>query len=577
MDSRRSSVLAHAALAAGLLLALPAAVASAQVGSSGRSPGQVLNFLHDVHVTRVMDPKLDGGDLQVDYRLDQTTNLYDVSVTVTRNVTGALVATLFSGREHGGDTSFVHHWNGRDAVGAYVDPGQYTVTVEARNVISLAQKSVDSALTIARLGIRNISFESTGTSGANEWQTVYFRKDGKYAFYATPATGEWLSKNDTGEISDLDLDNSSPRPAPTVHTTTDEPVLDPVPGKPKKYDDHYHNYPICYLAGAAPRMTVQFGFNATLANGTKGGCKYPISGVDLRCVASDEAGNWTTSATSISPGGTETLDGPALTTQATRTKRHVEFRWQYREAGATNWSDVAGTFTTPIRFYTILDKPYWASGASGTQYSGPWVEVLEYLYDFSTALNVTCNTSNDVVQAFIQGFFGQQASLTTAIEGVEYDCPSVGGDGGATHYVAGFPPITMHLSKLLNSHDLGIYVNCTDCASSTSTMLSMLGISNIQLDHLGFMQLNAIWGIGTPDYTLDLWGGGNNSFSYHHIITRDGGTTISDGCLCVDEDGDPTTLPGTPGYNNDRDWNNYESLVATNNVTWSLEAIPKLD
>ena len=61
-----------------------------------------------------------------------------------------------------------------------------------------------------------------------------------------------------------------------------------------------------------------------------------------------------------------------------------------------------------------------------------------------------------------------------------------------------------------------------------------------------------------------------------HIITRDAGTDISDACLWVDEDGDPNSLPGTPGYNNDRDWNGYEKLLAHGNVQWNLDILPKI-
>ena len=107
-------------------------------------------------------------------------------------------------------------------------------------------------------------------------------------------------------------------------------------------------------------------------------------------------------------------------------------------------------------------------------------------------------------------------------------------------------------------------------------MLSMLGVPNMELFHLGSMTLRAIWGIGCDDYTLDLWSG-SHGFSYHHIITRDGGTNISDACLCVDEDGSPDSLPGTPGFNHDRDWNNYESLLATGNISTYTQNLPKVD
>jgi len=221
--------------------------------------------------------------------------------------------------------------------------------------------------------------------------------------------------------------------------------------------------------------------------------------------------------------------------------------------------------------------PFWAAGASGTQYSGPWVEVAEYFYSWQTAIGITPTSSDQVVEVFVKGFFGQNAGIPTAIEGVEYDCPANGGDGGATHYYVWDRYV--NLSKLLNKHDLGKFVNCSDCASLSSTMLGMLGTHGVQMNYLGSMTLRAIWGIGCVDYTLDLWnngGGKGHGFSYHHIITRDAGVHISDACLCVDEDGDPNTLPGTPGWNNDRLWDNYESLLAHGNVSWTLDILPKI-
>ena len=107
---------------------------------------------------------------------------------------------------------------------------------------------------------------------------------------------------------------------------------------------------------------------------------------------------------------------------------------------------------------------------------------------------------------------------------------------------------TMRLARLLNGHALGVYFNCSDNMGATTTMLSMMGIDNVQALRLGPMTLNAIWGIGAPAYTTDLWGPGSNSFSYHHIVTRDAGTTVIDSCLQVDEDGTPGSTPGVPGW-----------------------------
>ena len=55
--------------------------------------------------------------------------------------------------------------------------------------------------------------------------------------------------------------------------------------------------------------------------------------------------------------------------------------------------------------------------------------------------------------------------------------------------------------------------------------------------------------------------------------------TVSDTCMQLDEDGAPSALPGTPGWNARRPWtgaNGYMALAATNVVTTSLQTLPGL-
>ena len=111
-------------------------------------------------------------------------------------------------------------------------------------------------------------------------------------------------------------------------------------------------------------------------------------------------------------------------------------------------------------------------------------------------------------------------------------------------------------------------------------MLAMLGVDNMHMFHVGSMSLKAIWGIGTDDYTVDLWGSGNHSFSYHHIITRDDGIHVSDSCMWLDEDGNPGSLPGTPGQSFDRPWsgtNGYNDLSCFNNPSTYVDPLPFLN
>ena len=296
-----------------------------------------------------------------------------------------------------------------------------------------------------------------------------------------------------------------------------------------------------------------------------------------RSAASDAAGTWTTTAVDFQPGNAYEFTGPPLAADLGREDRTVVWSWQYRSVGATDWNDILGTASTEHRFYTNIGAPYWASGASGLQYTGPWVEVAEYVHLWADALNIPTADEAGVVEALIHGFFGQEGSITTAIEGVKYDTWTLGGDSGASHYFQ-WSSDRIRLSRLLHNHALGVYVNCSDVASSTSVMLGMLGVQNVRMVYLGNMYLRAIWGIGAPDYTLDLWGG-SHGFSYHHIITRDGGTHVSDACMWLDEDGAPNSLPGTPGYNCDRLWSGtggYNDLSASNNVSKSLDPLPTI-
>jgi hypothetical protein len=528
-----------------------------------------MRFLHRAETSRIADPKLAGGGVNVAYVLDASGMTYDVKITAL--AAGQPIATVFDGQEKGSTRVKHHLWDGKDANGKWVDPGSYTIKVEATTTRTL---KVEYTVDVVRLGITGISAESS--SGTNEWQVVYFRKDGAYRYFASPATGEWVSIAKKGDLADLDLNDGSPRPAPPVHTQTDEPVLDPNLSGGFHISTDYYDYPLCYQVGARPQFTVTFGATCIDSTGAPIGCNYPVAGYELRCVAKDEAGPWFVKSTgSNTPGGTETLVGPLLTTDITRTDRHVEWHWQYCATGASDWFDVPGTFTTEHWIYTQLRAPYWAPGATGMQYTGPWEEILDYMYSWQQSFGITPTDDASVVELLIKGFNGQP-TLSNAIEGVEYDCPGVGGDGGATHY---FDGTNVRLSHLLNAHDDGIYVNCTDCASNTSVILGMLGIQNVQMERLGSMVLRAIWGIGTPDYTLDLWnngGGSGHGFSYHHIITRDAGVDISDACLWVDDDGDPNHLPGTPGYNHDRLWDDYEKLLAHGNVQWNLDILPKI-
>jgi hypothetical protein len=553
-------------------LLLPLALMCVAGGAVYAGPGGAISvhrpFLSPGDCPRVADPKLDGGGVPVSFTLLQDDKDLEYGVVVYVVADNQVVRLLANSRMPGSRKPVSIWWDGRDGAGRFVPPGDYIIKVIVNRRGTVRQ--LKYPVNIVRLGISEI--EALPDSMGEEWQMVYFRKGGQYAFYATPAIHEYLNTARSGEVSDLDLDSGEPRPAVAVHTATASPVLNG-----SNYETECYNYPLCYLMNSRPRFEVTMGDSCTMANGTAGWCGYPVNGVQIRGVAEDQAGFWESVDGGIVPGQSFVVNGPELPSRACSTDRTVTWRWQYRELGDGTWSDIPGSFQTEHRFYTIVDEPYWPSGASGTQYAGPWVEVADYLCTFADVLKINPLDQALTLKAFIRGYFGQEGPLDTAIEGVVYDCYSMGGDGGATHYYS-FYDEYIQLSRLLNNHANGIFLNCSDVSASSSTMLGMLGVQNVRMVYLGNMSLRAIWGIGCPDYTLNLWGSGHG-FSYHHIVTRDDGIHVSDACMWLDEDGDPDSLPGTPGYNTDRPWSGadgYNELSATNNVSLSLDSLPDI-
>ena len=535
--------------------------------SLGTSQRPVSQDLTRVASTRIADPKLDGGGVLINFSLGPVGVIQPVVIEAIQ--AGTTVATIFVGPLTGSATPYSIPWDGKTGSGDFVDPGDYRIRVRLDNGTS---DRLLYSLTIVRLGITEI--EAQPSLGNDEWQMVYFMKQSNYSFYATPAIHEYLSVKGTGEVSDLDLDNGQPRPAANPHLGTAEPAMEG-----SNYEDDSYNYPLCYLMGRQPVFEVTFGQTGTSASGLAVNAGFPVAGYEIRALAQDGAGAWTSSTNSIAAGGTATFTGPALPNRALRHERQVVWSWQYRRIGEVTWAAVPGSFQTTHRFFTMIDAPQFLAGTSGTQYSGPWVEVAEFVNTWSDALSIQVVDETTMVEAIFQGFMGQQSSLATSIEGVIYDCYPMGGDGGATHYYQ-FGTNNIRLSRLLNGHALGVYVNCSDCSSSTAGITGMLGVSNVKMLRLGNMNLKAIWGIGCPDYTLSLWGGGSHRFSYHHIVTRSNGDTVCDACMRLDVDGSPSSLPGTPGWNCDRPWTGtlgYDYLSASNNVSRSVETLPKMN
>lgn len=513
--------------------------------------------------TRIADPKLAGGGVEVAFRLLPASASAPAVVEIWQGAT--LVDTVWSGTVDSG-TEVEVVWGGREPGGDWCDTGEYTLRLSAPGLTS-----IEAPLDLVRLGITEIEAQDS-PAGNDEWQMVYFKKGSLRSYFATPAIHEYLNVADDGEVSDLDLDNGDPRPTVGVHGGTAEPVMEGA-----DYHDDGYNYPLAYIMGTSPRLELTFGASATTAAGTPMGTGYPVTGYEIRARAEQEGVEFHTDA--ITPGGTAIVDLPPLPGEVLRKDLDVTFSWQYREVGGTDWSDIPGATTVPFRVYTLLDEPNFKEGPTGTRYTGPWVEAAEYITSWRETLGFTANDAVSLTEVHIHGFVGQNSGIPAPIEGVLYDAFPLGGDGGATHYFL-WGVWNMNLSALFDGHANGVYVNCTDNMGATTTMLAMMGVDNMRPVRLGPMNLKAIWGIGAPAYTTDLWGPGNHGFSYHHIVTDDDAVTVSDTCMQLDEDGSPESTPGTPGWNHHRIWQGagigYNNLSSYNNTSTELESLPGL-
>jgi hypothetical protein len=551
-----------------------AACLAGVLGAAAAAQGPGVFTIASASCPRVADPKLDHARIDIRVGLGAASGWAKVGLTLWRG--DAAIGQIWSGRVDCALGPFRYAWDGRlpapqSTVRVPVEPGGYVLRIDATEEATGAIASQPLPLQIVRLGITEIAALPNGPQ--TEWQMVYFKRGSAAgaAFYATPAIHEYLNVADVGEVSDLDRNDGSPRPPVPLHAGTASP---PMAGT--AYEDNAYNFPLCYLVGTAPRFAVRFGANGTGAAGQRVAAKYPVPGVLIRCVADSSLGPWTSTDLDIAPGRTATFVGPQLPTGFGCIDAVIEWTFECSDDGGVTWQHVPGHLKTPHRFYTILGTPRFGQ-TTGTQYAGPWVEVVDYVHKWQVALGLDAHTPTGLTEIVIKGFGGQVGTLPAAIEGVVYDTNILGGDGGASHYYTNGHIV--QLSRLLDNRANGRFVNCSDCASSTAAMLGMLGLENVQMQRLGSMTLRAIRGIGAPSYTLALWGT-SHSFGYHHIITRSAGATVCDATMWVDEDGNPNALPGRPGFNCDRPWSgaadSYTSLAMFGTTSFSLQPLPAL-
>jgi hypothetical protein len=139
---------------------------------------------------------------------------------------------------------------------------------------------------------------------------------------------------------------------------------------------------------------------------------------------------------------------------------------------------------------------------------------------------------------------------------------------GAPAYTGGFDlhRPTVDLDGFLQGQSNGRVVNCLDCAGLVSKLGAQAGADGHVAVMGWYFDLHWLRGIGWADFTNALFGG-NHGFSYHAVVSADGGQTIHDACLSVDADVRPWSPPHTEGLPTGMPWTTYRDQLTPDPIS----------
>jgi len=208
----------------------------------------------------------------------------------------------------------------------------------------------------------------------------------------------------------------------------------------------------------------------------------------------------------------------------------VTWEWQFRLNSTEPWSSFA---TTHHKIYTILDlpkSPWQQNPYTSDNDQLPWTDVLDYACIWAQGFG---------------GYDGIAGKITNRINELGPSIIRYDTERGRTNYAWPNFNCTAFLDRLNGGDGLGEKVNCTDCATFTSTFANILGC-DLNQSRMGYsFQCNEIISIGYSHWAVPFgWG-----FSYHEVAWKAGcdiNDELFDACLKVDGDNDPTNEPHVP-------------------------------
>lgn len=226
---------------------------------------------------------------------------------------------------------------------------------------------------------------------------------------------------------------------------------------------------------------------------------------------------------------------------------NITWEWQYLHPLTHVWTNFG---QTKHRIYVLLDTPtapWQQTPNASTNTQLPWTAVL----DFACAWAHGAITTDAAAGLITDHVYALGPGTIT------YDCPG----GGGSHYSAGTFNCTKFLERLHGGFGNGQYVNCSDCATITSSFANILGcdLSQSMMGH--WFDLKPLLAIGSNTWQTAC---GWPQFYYHEVAWKAPcGTTenIFDACLEVNTNAAPPPYAGVLPKN--MPFNTYRPLLSS--------------
>ena len=209
-------------------------------------------------------------------------------------------------------------------------------------------------------------------------------------------------------------------------------------------------------------------------------------------------------------------------------REDITWHWEYRCCGGSVWQPLQ---TTKHRIYVVLEEPRlpWKQQPNPND-QNPWTEALDHACVWAAGQQSRDEAATAITKAI-------NANL-----GLVYDNAS-GSSAYTTWGVVAMFELTQFLAYLTSGTGLGNIVNCTDCATITTTFSNLVGC-DLHASKMGNnFDLTPFRGIGAAGFGCPGFG---CHFSFHEVAWKGGhgnGDPLFDACLRIDSDTNPWSAP----------------------------------